>query len=247
VVLSSEQDIQPAVRFGTAFYEDKTMLVEGFVNSVREHSAEVIVWQGTPHVIAISDKIKTPLPYRVDKNVLYPTQITGEALDTLRRTIIDAVLSLGITTGAAHVELASTSSGPVLFELGARVGGGGTPEPLVSHITGVNEMVETVRILAGDEPQCLEPKWNLGGNYHFLTPLPGRVSRIEGFPDAMRVSGVLDGELFVGPGSVIPEVRVGTDRSGFLIATGKNRDEAYSNGLLAESKIQIVYDQPTSE
>ena len=71
----------------------------------------------------------------------------------LKQTIIDSVIALGIMNGAAHVELASTKSGFILFELGARCGGGGTPEPIVHYATGVNQFVELVRILAGDEPK----------------------------------------------------------------------------------------------
>jgi biotin carboxylase len=87
--------------------------------------------------------------------------------------IKEAVRAIGIDFGAAHVELATTKDGFVLFELGARCGGGGTPEPIVPFVTGVDEFVETVRILSGDAPVNLKPKRNNGCSYHFITPKAG--------------------------------------------------------------------------
>ena len=126
IVVRTREELPDAVRFSQSFYDDKATLVESFVEAEIEHSAEVIVVAGSPQVIAIGDKVKTPLPYRVDKSVIYPT-----ALDARRRAVIvdaveRAVEALDIRIGAAHVELATTADGCVLFELGARCGGGGT-------------------------------------------------------------------------------------------------------------------------
>ncbi len=140
IVVRAAEEIDAALAFTHRFYEDKTTLVEQFIAAPLEHGAEVLIWQGTPHVIAIADKIKSPLPYRVDRNVLYPTSIQGEQLAALRRVIAQAVLALDIRTGAAHVELASVNGGFMLFELGARCGGGGTPEPIVPYVTGIEEL-----------------------------------------------------------------------------------------------------------
>ncbi len=53
-------------------FDQKATLIEEFIDGRHEHSAEVLVHEGVPYVIAISDKIKTPLPYRVDKAILIP-------------------------------------------------------------------------------------------------------------------------------------------------------------------------------
>jgi biotin carboxylase len=241
VVVNDHHEIEEAIKFSQSFYEDKTTLIETFVDAEFEHSAEVLIINKKVSVIAISDKIKTPLPYRVDKNVLYPTLVNGDRLEKLKQTIIDAVMAIGITNGAAHVELASTKEGFVLFELGARCGGGGTPEPIVHYCTGINLFVELVKILAGDTPGTLIPIRNYGANYHFITPKEGRIKDISGLTEISYITGVLDFDFFKKPGDLIPPVKIGTDRSGFIITGAPSREEAYRIGCLAEQRIEIEY------
>lgn len=242
VVVRNMSELERAISFSQQFYNDKTTLVETFVDAEYEHSAEVIIHSGVPHVIAISDKIKTPLPYRVDKNVLYPTALSGERLKELKHQICRAVLALDIHVGAAHVEAATTKEGCILFELGARCGGGGTPEPIVHFSTGINEFVETVRVLVGDPPENLVPSRDFGCNYHFITPPPGRVKTIEGLEAAKSLVGVLDAELFMKPGDEIPFVTVGGQRAGFIITGAPSREEAYAVGCKAEALIEFAYE-----
>lgn len=241
IVVHSEEELPDAIEFAQSFYEDKTTLIESYIIAEYEHSAEVLIYNGEPHVIAISDKVKTPLPYRVDKNVLYPTVVAGKRLEALEQMIIDSVKALGINSGAAHVELATTKEGFCLFELGARCGGGGTPEPIVTFATGVQEFVETVRILASDKPERLKPIHSKGCNYHFITPKPGVIKSVVGTEKINALEGVLDFELYKEVGDTIESVTVGTQRSGFIITGAETREEAYKLGVLAEETIQIEY------
>lgn len=242
IVIHHEKDIDDAIRFSLSFYQDKTTLVETFINATLEHSAEVLIHNGHAYVIAISDKIKTPLPYRVDKNVLYPTTLQNQKLIDINNIISDAVRALGINIGAAHIELASTENGFFLFELGARCGGGGTPEPIVHYSTGVNMFVELIRILAGDKPGNLTPVKKLCCNYHFITPPPGKIKSIKGYNEIMVIDELLDFEFFKTLGDYIPEVKTGVDRSGFAIVGGKNRQEVLKKGHLIEKMLEIEYE-----
>lgn len=241
IVIKNESETEDAIRFSQSFYSDKTTLVESFIVAEVEHSAEVLIYNGSVHVIAVSDKVKTPLPFRVDKNVLYPTSINGEWLQRLKETIQKAVLSLGITQGAAHVELATTPEGFVLFELGARCGGGGTPEPIVPYVTGVKEFTDLVRICCGDRPLIEMNAAIRGCNYHFIVLSPGVVAQVHGWDSITGDPDVLDAELFVKEGSVIEEVKTGLQRSGFIIVGGADREAAYRKGLELESRLKITY------
>ncbi len=241
VVIRHKAEIESSIKFCLSFYEDKTTLVESFIEAELEHSAEVLISEGKATVIAISDKVKTPLPYRVDKCVLYPTQLTGNKLVELKEVIKKAVLSLGIKNGAAHVEVATTKDGFFLFELGARCGGGGTPEPIVRFSTGVNLFVELVNTLTGNGNNHISISKNLGCNYHFITPKPGKIKTIKGLDKLKELDYVLDFEFFKKENDEIVEVKYGLERSGFIITSGKNQKEAYDNGMHAESLIDIEY------
>lgn len=241
IVVHDISELDDAIRFTQSFYDDKTTLVETFIDSIHEHSAEVLIVDGEPHVIAISDKVKTDLPYRVDKNVLYPSNINPSRLDQLKETIKQSVIALGINCGAAHVELATTKDGFILFELGARCGGGGTAEPIVSYVTGIPIFLELVRSLCGDQVGNLKAKFNRGCNYHFLLPKPGIIASISGTEILKNLDYVLDFEFFKVPGEEIKQVTVGVERSGFIITKGIDQLSAYAAGIQAENLLKIEY------
>jgi biotin carboxylase len=201
------------------------VIVEECVQGL-EHSVETVTWAGETYVLAVSDKTKTPAPARVDKSVNYPTVLTGSALQAVHETAQAAVRALGITVGAAHVELCSTPAGPRLFELGARCGGGGTPDPIVPYVTGIEMLNEVVRVHAGDAPGALTPRVSRGACYRFLTPSPGVFRAVHGVSDVAGWPGVLDCGVTLKPGDVIRAVREGIDRVGFVITAAECREEA---------------------
>lgn len=242
IVIENESKIDDALSFATSFYADKTLLIESFIEAEVEHSAEVLIINGNPIVLAIADKIKSPLPFRVDKNVLYPSRIKGKEYKLLEDTIINAVLALKIQIGAAHVEIATTSKGPVLFELGARCGGGGTPEPIIPYVTGVEYFITVIKCLAGDVVESVKPVYKAACNYHFITPSPGRVNKIS-VPEKFEKKGidVLDFELFIKNGDTIKNVETGLDRSGFFIIGGPQISTLLDVGKEFEKSINIEY------
>ncbi len=240
VVVNAPTELDDAISFATSFYADQATLVESFVDARMEHSAEVLIVNGEPEVLVIADKVKSPLPYRVDQSVLYPTILSGAEHARVVSTVRDAVKAIGIPLGAAHVELATTANGCVLFELGARPGGGGTPEPIVRWVTGRDYLADVVRSYVGDSPAPSEARAPRGATYHFLTPAPGVLDRVEGL-DAVRARvDVLDVDVLITPGQTIGPVRVGTDRAGFVITGAETRELAYAAALDADSMIKFA-------
>lgn len=238
--VDSAEEVERAFAFAQAFYADPTVVIEEFLSGI-EHSVETLTVNGDVHVIAVSDKVKTLPPHRVDKSVIYPTALPEPEYQRLREAVIDAVKSIGITNGAAHVELCSTERGPLLFELGARTGGGATPDPIVPYVTGVDLFKEVVRVAVGMQPTRLEPIHQRGCIYHFLTPEPGVVSAIHGVEEVLRWPGVLDCGVLKHPGDTISEVRTGADRAGFVVAGANTREEAVDLAHKAERHIRFEY------
>ena len=241
--IESEDDLPDALEFAHAFYEDKTVVIEEFLDGI-EHSVETVTYEGQTHILAVSDKVKTPPPYRVDKSVIYPTIYEGRALERIHEVAIAAVGALGIRLGAAHVEMCTTAAGPRLFELGARCGGGGTPDPIVPFVTGIEMFKEVVRIAVGEQPQRLTPLYTRGSVYRFLTPRPGIVKKIYGAAEIEARKNILDFEILVNENEEIRPVKAGGDRAGFIIAAGETREEALALADEAEATIRFEYYEP---
>lgn len=241
--IDGREQLGPAMEFAQSFYEDKSVVIEEFVEGT-EHSVETITYAGETHVLAVSDKVKTPPPYRVDKSVIYPTKYTGAELGRIHGAAKAAVQSLGIDVGPAHVEMCMTREGPRLFELGARCGGGATADPIVPFVTGVEMFKEVVRIASGERPVALTPQRARGCVYRFITPRPGRVRRTSGLEEVKSWENILDCEVLIGEGAEVREVKTGVDRAGFIIAGGETREEAIALADRAEGHIRLEYVEP---
>ena len=129
-----------------------------------------------------------------------------------------------------------------LFELGARCGGGGTPDPIVPFLTGIEMFRELVRISISQKPQKLAPPLFMKGCvYGFLTPKPGIVKRNTGVQKVKTWRNILDRNTLVHEGEEVRPVRIGGGRAGFIIAGGENREEAIALADDAEACIHFEY------
>lgn len=235
--VDSIEEVEEALKFAQSFYEDRSVIIEEFLDGI-EHSMEILVYNNTIQVLAISDKEKMPFPYRVDKSVIYPTILTGESLKSLINAAKVAVQALDITNGAVHVELCSTKTGPRLFELGARFGGGHTPNPILLFLTGFDVVQEVTKILLGEAPLAIPKALSKKGCvYRFITPPAGILKSVSGLERVKELDGVLDCGLWVKAGEEIHSVKKGGDRAGYIVTGGNSRDEAIKLADFAESSI----------
>jgi biotin carboxylase len=205
-----------------------------------EHSAEVLIWKGETSVLCIGQKIKSLLPYRVDVSVQYPARLTPAQQRTVSEMAHRAVNALGLTQGVAHIEFAHTDKGPVLFELGARCGGGHTPQ-IAHHVSGVNEFVEACRMACGLPPSQFTPMATRGADYRFLIFPPGEIQSIEIPPSVTNHNCVLDVGITLQAGNRIGPLQSTSDRAGFLVAVGENLDEAAACADRGCQQISIRY------
>jgi len=205
-----------------------------------EHSAEVLIWEGKTSVLCIGQKIKSRLPYRVDVSVQYPAQLTAVQEATVADMCNRAVFALGLTQGVAHVEFGYTNHGPVLFELGARCGGGHTPQ-IAHHVSGVNEFVEACRMACGTPPSQFEPSRRRGADYRFLVFAPGVVEQVAITGTLGSDGDILDVGVTVQPGDEIRPLHSTSERVGFLVAVGETLPEAVERADRGCRKILIRY------
>ncbi len=240
VVVRTESEIKDCIRVSQSYYDDKATIIEEFVDGISEHSCEVILDNGDPKLIVVGDKEKSRLPFRVDRSVIYPTNLMLDQIEIVEEVVCRAVVSLGINVGAAHVEFAMTESGPVLFELGARCGGGATPSLITPYVTGVELFIQQIRSLLGETLEIKRRTEFRGCVYRFLFFEPGKVQSVNNWDSVTNDLQVLDCELFVKPNDQVVEVRSGLDRSGYMVVAGVNRADALQKTFDLESLISVV-------
>jgi biotin carboxylase len=218
---------------------DSNVVIEHCVEGT-EHSCEVLIREAEISVLCIGQKIKSLPPYRVDVSVQYPAPLTTAQQSAVTEMCRQAVSALGLRQGAAHIEFAYTKNGPVLFELGARCGGGHTPQ-IAHHVSGVNEFLETCRMACGMKPTQFEPQAWRAADYRFLIFPPGLVENIT-LPDWLRGDPqILDVGITLQAGDTIHPLRSTSDRAGFLVSTSETFDEAMQRADRGCREILVRY------
>jgi hypothetical protein len=140
-------------------------------------------------------------------------------LTRLQEVLLSAVQAVGINVGAAHIEACTTANGPVLFELGARCGGGATADPIVPYVSGYPYFENVIRLLTGDliEPPEAFSSGQRDCIYGFFTVENREMDRL------VKTQDFIDWEVFSRE-NLPDRTRQGGDRLGYYIYQGNVSD-----------------------
>lgn len=196
---------------------DHSVLIEQFIEGP-EFSVECIVWQGEPHVLAVTDKKTTEAPYFVELGHNQPSVYPLEVQQKLKDGAVAGIKALGLTNCAAHCELKLQDGEVYLMEIGARMGGDFISTELTHLSTGIDMVAATINVVLGIEPNLQPTEEKHGVCIRYFTPKPGKLVAINTH-DALKDRHIYDAEIYHRVDDVIPEVKSSLDRSGHVIVT----------------------------
>lgn len=224
------------------------ILVEEYLDGP-EISAECVVRDGVPEVLALTRKSLGPAPYFEEiGHVVAP----GEPVTADDSTIISIVRAthsaVEIAWGATHTELRLTRTGPRVIEIGARPGGDLIPL-LVRLATGRDQVLEAAAAVCGvdlpDVPAGPERGWPAAAGIRFFyPPAEGRLVDLH-----------LDPEIASAPWlhTFTREVEFGTvlrtpphaflDRVGYVVVRAESTDHCQHRLDTVEDGLTVTYDR----
>ena len=83
------------------------VMVEEYMHGA-EVSVEIMVIDGAPHILTITDKYITPPPYFVELAHCEPSRLDAGTQEEIRKVAAQAVRAIGIENAPAHVEIKVT-------------------------------------------------------------------------------------------------------------------------------------------
>lgn len=190
-----------------------------------EVSVEVMVVDGEPHVLAVTDKLTTGAPHFVEMGHCQQSQLPANVISQIKEVAKQAVKSIGINCGPAHVEMMVTAEGPKMIELGARMGGDCITTHLVPLSTGIDMIKATIDVCLGYRPD-IEPKWDKGSAIRFFDVAPGKITAICGVEEARKIEGVQEITFTKEIGDEVTEIHSSLDRVGYVITQANNVETA---------------------
>lgn len=238
MLVNSREELETALAYSTENGRSGAVIVEEYMVGP-EVSVEVIAYQGTAHVLQVTDKLTTGAPHFVEMGHNQPSRLPEKDLEKIRDLACRAVKAVGIQNGPAHVEIMLTKNGPKMVELGARMGGDCITSHLVPLSTGIDMIKATIDICLGLAPD-ITPKFTKGSAIRFLDAPRGVITSIEGVQEALLISGAQEVFFTKRVGDQTREIGSSTDRTGFVIAQAETAKQALAACNQMAQQICIV-------
>lgn len=238
MLVNSREELEDALAYSSENGRSGTVIVEEYMVGP-EVSVEIIVWQGVPHVLQITDKLTTGAPHFVEMGHSQPSRLPVVDQEKIKDLACRAVKAVGIDNGPAHVEIMLTKEGPKMVELGARMGGDCITTHLVPLSTGVDMIKATMDICLGQTPD-IAPKFQKGSAIRFFDVAPGTITAIDGVEEAKNIPGVREISFTKQIGDTVGEIGASGDRAGFVIAQTNTPEQAENICKKALNSINIT-------
>lgn len=239
VVLAHDiEELKNAYSYSEGESRGGAVIIEEYLHGP-EFSIEVMVVDGEPHVLQITDKLTTGAPHFVEMGHSQPTRQNEENQAKIRDLAIRACKAVGINCGPAHVEMILTKDGPKMVELGARMGGDCITTHLVPLSTGIDMVASTIKLACG-EAVDLCPKIYKGSAIRYFKTETGLIKEISGTEEAWAIDGVEEVSVVHQVGERAVEIGSSVDRIGFVIAQAETAEDAVHICEDALSAIKIV-------
>ena len=200
------------------------VIVEEYLDG-QEVSVEVMVINSKVNILQITDKITTGAPHFVEMGHTQPSSLPQKTQDSIREVAIAACNAVGIDRGPAHVEMKVTQHGPVMIELGARMGGDNITTHLVPLSTGIDMVESTIKVALGEEPN-IKPTLHCGAAIRYSKAPYGTITSIENVEMARLIPGVKQVTFTKEVGDESVPIQCSNDRVGFVISQGITATEA---------------------
>lgn len=241
VIVENEAQLLEAVRYSSENGRSGTVIVEELLVG-SEISVEAFAVKGQVHVLAITDKITTGSPHFVEMGHDQPSQFVGETKEKIEKAAAAAMKAVGIENGPAHVEMMVTARGPVLIELGARLGGDFITTDLVPLSTGIDMLGATIHLACG-EPVDVTVRNPRASTIRYFETDYGVIRGVEGIPEAMALPGVIRADMLKQNGEEAVPISNSLDRVGYVIAQADTVAQAAAACEAAKKKIHVLIQQ----
>ena len=218
------------------------VIVEEYLDGP-EVSVEILVQDGEPYIIQVTDKLTTGEPHFIEIGHSQPSQLPITDIEEIRQLAYNAAKAVGIQNGCGHAEIKLTSKGPKMVEIAGRLGGDFITTVLLPISTGMN-ISEYEILRAIGEPRKFYPTSiisNRGVAVKFIEAKPGMIKSVDVDYLADAMHGVEEIKFVCKSGIRYGEAENNNDRFGYVIATGKKTQIAIDrcSKVLQHMKIEM--------
>jgi biotin carboxylase len=192
---------------------------------------------GVFHPLTVTDRITATdeAAFGVALAHAWPSEHDTEGAIEVARA---SATALGIENGPTYTQVVLGPDGPKVMELAARLGGGHDAE-LCHAALGVDLNGLALSAALGEPLEVPRPEHRGGAVVRFLVAPPGSLESVQGIEEASAQEGIVGARVYRRPGWVFTPLHRGSDRAGFVLATGNSRDDALAKADRAAELIRF--------
>ncbi|MBI3634341.1 MAG: ATP-grasp domain-containing protein [Candidatus Yonathbacteria bacterium] len=227
--IPGDKELAAALEDAMANSSTKRALIEELLSGTEQTVETLYDVDGVFHPCFITDREFDPRnEWAVEIGLRHPTVLSLAIQKRLYSVTKKTADFLGITIGAAKVDMILTKKGPVIIEMTTRLSGGFDSQYLVPVTTGKNILRAAILTAIGKRfpKELLIDKKHRVGVTGSLWPKPGKIVSVKGIDEARKIPGV---EYIFFRNEIGDTVLPYTDsakRVCFIIATGKDESDA---------------------
>jgi len=248
IMVNDISELEGAFIYCKGFSKEDAVIINEYVRGV-EYSTEGLMIGGRFYMTGISERVfhyKKCKPLFVEIGDIMPTLLQNNEIASSASITGKAALAVGITDGVVKGDLIYTTDKEIkVFEIAPRLGGPRFGTEMIPLSNGTNILRAAIQQSLGEKinMEYLLPKFNKGMVNRSIFPNPGRIRRIAGFDKISTMPGYYDFKWWgVKPlmvGDFVPKPENTCGGVGYIITTGKDRDEAIKNADEIEKTIII--------
>ncbi len=222
------------------------VIIEEFIDGIHS-TVDAITANGKTHILGISDKVNILTPNIIVMDVAFPPAYPAAMVREVDRLVCSMLEKIGFDYGHSHTEVVVADDGPSVIEFAARSGGGLLPSDILPHLCGFDVIDKLISLALGEDLGIGNVTLSNGADLRFFNSPLGRLKKIHGVEEAMKVKGVHKLDFIVKEGDLIKPLTEGKERVGFVITYGNDREEAVRSADEVERLIKFETDAASTE
>lgn len=226
-IVHNDKELKNAALYSSKAGLTGDILIEEYMSGP-EVSVEVLIVDGEPYILQITDKITSGEPNFFEVGHAQPSALPHNVKKSVKELASKAVLAVGLVNSPAHVEIIITDVGPKMVELGARLGGDCITTYLIDNsITGINMAQAAIELALGIKPDVSD--YSDSGvcvGVRFIPTKEGMLKEIQGIEQVKNMENVIKTEVIGEIGKYYHKATDDSTRFGYVVCKGKTTDDA---------------------
>jgi biotin carboxylase len=224
-ICNTKEEAECAIVDARKFTRLENIMCEEVIEG-KEYSLESLHYDGQTKLLQITDKKMTDMPYRCEMELTHPSLFNDEEYKRIESLVHDISIAFNFSNCPSHCEILVNGSEIKVLEASARMGGDYICSHLVPLSTGISMESAALDITIGQQPDFSNYHLKASGIYYFEFG-QGIVKHIAPYDHLKSLPGVVEFKLSLQVESVVPKIKFGPDRYGYVILQKNNRQELF--------------------